>query len=65
MTVLCAVVAAAQDIPKVETFLGYTFVRTNTSTNVPAFNANGGGGQFVYNFNNWISGVADLVRSCA
>ena len=35
-------------------------MRTNTATNVLAFNANGGGGQFVYNFNNWISGVADL-----
>jgi len=60
VTVLCAVVAAAQDIPKMETFLGYTYVRVNRATDAPGFSANGGGGQFVYNFNNWISGVADL-----
>jgi opacity protein-like surface antigen len=60
VTVLCAVVAAAQDAPRMETFLGYTYVRANSATNVPAFSANGGGGQFVYNFNKWIGAVADL-----
>jgi opacity protein-like surface antigen len=27
---------------------------------LPAFSANGGGGQFAYNFNRWIGAVADL-----
>jgi opacity protein-like surface antigen len=57
---LFAMIASAQDAPKMETFLGYTYVRFNSATNVPAFSANGGGGQFVYNFNKWIGAVADL-----
>jgi hypothetical protein len=57
---LLAFVAAAQDMPKFETFLGYAYVRTNTASNVPAFNANGGSGQFAYNFNKYIGAVADL-----
>jgi hypothetical protein len=32
----------------------------NSQSNVPAFSANGGGGQFVFNFNKWIGGVADI-----
>jgi opacity protein-like surface antigen len=57
---LCAMIAAAQDVPRMETFLGYTYVRANSATNVPAFSANGGSGQFAYNFNKWIGFVADL-----
>ena len=55
-----AFVAAAQDTPKMETFLGYTYTRANSATNVPAFSANGGGGQFAYNFSKYFSAVADL-----
>jgi opacity protein-like surface antigen len=52
--------AAAQDkATAMETFLGYTFTRCNSATNVPAFSANGGSAQFVYNFNNWLGGVLD------
>ncbi len=43
-----------------ETFLGYSYVRFNSATNVPAFSANGGSAQFVYSFNKWIGAVADL-----
>jgi Outer membrane protein beta-barrel domain len=50
----------AQDVPKAETFLGYTYTRFNSATNVPAFSANGGSGQFDYNFNKWLGAVADL-----
>jgi hypothetical protein len=57
---MLAVAAAAQDTPRVETFLGYTYVRANSASNVPAFSANGGGGQFAYNFNKYFSAVADL-----
>jgi hypothetical protein len=55
-----AFVAAAQGTPKMETFLGYTYTRANSASNVPAFSANGGGGQFVYNFGRYFGAVADL-----
>jgi opacity protein-like surface antigen len=55
-----AAAATAQDkATSMETFLGYTFTRCNSATNVPSFSANGGSGQFVYNFNNWLGGVFD------
>jgi hypothetical protein len=57
---LFGLVAAAQDFPRGETFLGFTYLRMNSATNVPAFSANGGGGQFVLNFNRWIGAVADV-----
>jgi opacity protein-like surface antigen len=60
LILLCATLAAAQDYPKMETFLGYQFTRFNSATNAPSFNANGGSGQFVYNFNKWLGAVADL-----
>jgi Outer membrane protein beta-barrel domain len=60
VVLLCAMAAVAQDVPKYETFLGYTYVRANSATNVSAFSANGGGGQFAYNFNKWLAAVADL-----
>ena len=44
-----------------EAFLGYNYVRFNPNSDfVPSFNANGGGGQFVYNFNRYIGGVFDM-----
>jgi hypothetical protein len=58
---LFALVAGATDFSKYEVFLGYNFVRFNPNSDlVPSFNANGGGGQFAYNFNRWFSGVADI-----
>ncbi len=59
-TFLAAFTAAAQDVPKVGVYLGYDYVRFNSATNIPAFSANGGGGQLVVNFNHWFSAVADL-----
>jgi hypothetical protein len=64
---LFALVAAAQDVPKFETFLGYTYVRANQfnqntglGKTIGGFDMNGGSGQFIYNFNNSISAVADI-----
>jgi hypothetical protein len=58
---LCVLVASATDIPRMETFLGYNFVRFNPNSGfVPSFNANGGNGQFVYNVNKWLGGVLDV-----
>ena len=53
-------VAAAQDWPRYETSLDYTFTRFGSATNVRSFNANGGSADFAYNFNKWFSGVIDL-----
>jgi len=60
VVLLCALTVTAQETPRMETFLGYTYVRANSATDVPAFNSNGGSAQFVYNFNTWLGAVADL-----
>ena len=57
---LAAAVASAQDHPKAETFFGYTYTRFNSATNVPAFSANGGGGQLAVNANKWLGFVMDI-----
>jgi outer membrane protein OmpA-like peptidoglycan-associated protein len=52
--------AAAEEVPKVGVFLGYEYVRfSSEQATVPSFNGHGGGGQFVYNINHWLSGVFD------
>ena len=58
--IIAAGVASAQDYPRVETFLGYTYTRANSASNVPAFSANGAGGQFAVNANKWLGFVADI-----
>jgi Outer membrane protein beta-barrel domain len=64
---LSAFVAGATDIPKYEVFLGYTYVRANQfnqntglGQQIGGFDMNGGSFQFIYNFNKWVSGVADI-----
>jgi len=60
---MCSLVALATDdeATKYETFLGYSFVRFETQNGiVPSFNANGGGGQFVYNFNKYFGAALDV-----
>jgi hypothetical protein len=57
---LFALVAAAQDVPRAEVFTGFTYTRVNSASDVPAFSANGGGGQFVLNFGKWFGAVADV-----
>jgi len=63
-----SVAALATDYGQFETFLGYTYVRFQTSNqfvgepfdlNVPNFSASGGSAQFAYNFNRWFSAVVD------
>ena len=59
---MCSLVAFATDeATKYETFLGYDFVRfqPNHTGFIPEFNANGGSGQFVYNFYKGIGVVFD------
>jgi outer membrane protein OmpA-like peptidoglycan-associated protein len=58
VAMLFVLAAAADEWPRTEVFLGYNFVRFNPNSGFfPSFNANGGGGQFVFNFNRWL-GVA-------
>jgi hypothetical protein len=52
--------AFAQDIPKFETYLGYSFTRVNSGINVPAFSANGGLGEIAFNFNHWLGAVGSF-----
>jgi len=53
--------AAAEDVPQMAAFLGYNYARFNPNSRfLTPFNANGGGGQLVYNFNQWIGGVVDI-----
>jgi len=60
LVLLCGSMAFAGDQPKAETFFGYPYTRVNSASNVPAFSANGGGGQFVVNFNKWAGFVMDV-----
>ena len=57
---LFTLTAAAQDTPKGGVFLGYTYSRMNSASNVPAFSSNGAGGQFAWNLGHWFSAVADI-----
>jgi hypothetical protein len=65
--VLFAVVASATDFPQYETFLGFTYVRANQfnqntglGQSIGGFSMYGGSGQFIYNFDRWLGGVADI-----
>ena len=61
LSLLSASLAAATDWSTMEGFLGYNFVRFNPNSNfVPSFNANGGSGQFVYNFTRYLGVAVDM-----
>jgi hypothetical protein len=59
-------VARAQTPPAFELYGGYDYVRFNVNANVAGqppsqtFNANGGGGQLIYNVNNWLGVLGDV-----
>ena len=52
--------AAAQDVPKVDLFAGYTYVHTGPAISIPSFNANGGVGSVALNVTNWGSLVFEV-----
>jgi hypothetical protein len=61
VSLLFASLGAATDWSTMEAFLGYNLVRFNPNSNfVPSFNANGGSGQFVYNFDKWFGVALDM-----
>ena len=54
-------IASAQDTPKLDVFVGYSYFRDNPSTSgVSSFNLHGGSASVAYNANRWLSGVADF-----
>ncbi len=58
---LFGVAAQAQEERKtIDVFAGYSYVRANPSTSGDNFSLNGGSASVAYNFNNWLSGVADF-----
>ena len=53
--------ASQESAPKVEGFLGYSYIRANPQTSgLDSFNLHGGSGSFAYNLNNSLGLVADL-----
>ena len=66
--VLFALVASAQkDVPRAEAYLGFQYVRANQfnqntglGQSIGGFDMYGGHGQFIWNFNKWISAVGDF-----
>jgi|SRR5579864_4383574 len=52
--------AAAQDVPKVDLFAGYSYVHTGPGISLPSFNANGGVGSVALNFTDWGSLVVEV-----
>jgi len=61
MVLLLCLTAAAQDAPKAEAFLGYSYVRANPATSgASGFNLNGGSGSFAFNPTSRLGIVADF-----
>jgi len=57
---LFAIHLAAQDVPKAEVYVGYTYLRFNASAPTNAFSANGAQGSFQFNATHWLGLVAEL-----
>jgi hypothetical protein len=59
--------SAQQDVPRSEAYLGFQYVRANQfnqnnglAQSIGGFDMYGGHGQFIWNFNKWISAVGDF-----
>jgi hypothetical protein len=50
----------AQEYPKVDVFVGYSYLQANPGNGVDSFHLHGGSASGAYNFNDWLSGVADF-----
>lgn len=52
---------AQEERPTFDVFAGYSYLRERPSSGTSNdFSLNGGSGSFAYNFNSWLSGVADV-----
>src|SRR3974390_3681020 len=62
VAMLCTMAAVAQDRPKFEVPVGFSFVNVHPGLNpITSFNVFGGGGGFVYNVTPWIGIKADFI----
>jgi len=53
--------AKAQEVPKIDASVSYSYLRANPATSgFGGFNLNGGSASASYNFRDWLSGVADF-----
>ena len=53
--------ASAQETPKTDVFLGYSYIRAHPATSgAPNLNLHGGAGQLAYNFNDYFGVVGDF-----
>lgn len=61
VALMCTMAAVAQDVPKFEVPLGFSFVNVHPGLSpITSFNIFGGGGGFVYNVTPWIGIKADF-----
>jgi hypothetical protein len=60
LVLLAGSIVMAQEVPTSEAYMGYSFIRVNTGTQVNAFNSNGGLGSFQLNFNKNFGIVAEF-----
>jgi opacity protein-like surface antigen len=60
MALLVGAAFAADDHPKAEVFAGFDYTRVNSSSDIPAFSANGAVGQVAVNFNKWVGFVGEV-----
>ncbi len=52
---------SAQEVPKIDASVSYSYLRANPATSgIGGFNLNGGSASAAYNFRDWLSGVADF-----
>lgn len=62
VALLFTMAAVAQDVPKFEVPVGFSFINVHPQTaGITSFNVFGGGGGFVYNVTPWIGIKADLM----
>ena len=53
--------AGAQEVPKIDASVSYSYLRANpATTGLGDFNLNGGSASVAYNVKDWLSGVADF-----
>ena len=61
LVALFGVTAQAQERKTIDVFAGYSYLRANPATSgTDGISLNGGSASVAYNFNNWLSGVADF-----
>src|SRR5260370_9212820 len=61
LVTLFGLTANAQELPKIDASVSYSYFRANPATSgFNGFNLNGGSASAAYNFKDWVSGVGDF-----